>query len=436
MIIMDKDRLWEYTTNAIFVAISDEVRVIGERAFAHGRMPVEFVVIPPSVTEIEDYAFFDCNEMSSILIPGSVTKIGKKAFGYGIDGKIPSFAIYGEAGSAAERYAAENDFYFLLQHENAPSFDDFTLGYYKSDKVKLDLFADNEIDDDFTIPAIHEEAAQFIRKALEFYQTNYGEAVKYLKDAWLIYMEMHLTEAQIAGLEPEPSMPEEQKAALYRLIDIWIGICFHHSAAAALKDKWQEVYSDMKEAGTYYWLSCDRNSEKEYQNRRRICKTLGVSSLMLGNAAEALYWFFEEKVVTLDIIWKYHKKEEMYGVVAEYFERISDGMLMYGYLTAAEEYCRMSASCRKSLIQKACEEGNVKKSDELYNAGSRFMANDIFREALIKKDLFQMMKARDMLKRHRDMTARLSEKQKEEITADIRRMKEITDEEYEWQFMD
>ena len=59
MIVMDKDRLYEYTTGAFFAAISNEVRVIGERAFAHGRMPVEFVVIPPSVTEIEDYAFFD-----------------------------------------------------------------------------------------------------------------------------------------------------------------------------------------------------------------------------------------------------------------------------------------------------------------------------------------------------------------------------------------
>ncbi|MBQ1830384.1 MAG: leucine-rich repeat protein, partial [Ruminococcus sp.] len=91
MIIMDHDRLCEYTTAEEFVVISGEFRIIGERAFAHGRMPVRFVVIPPGVNEIEDLAFYDCNKMLSIVIPGSVKKIGNKAFGYGIDGKAESF---------------------------------------------------------------------------------------------------------------------------------------------------------------------------------------------------------------------------------------------------------------------------------------------------------------------------------------------------------
>ena len=77
MIIMDHDRLCEYTTAEEFVVISGEFRIIGERAFAHGRMPVRFVVIPPGVNEIEDLAFYDCNKMLSIVIPGSVKKIGK-----------------------------------------------------------------------------------------------------------------------------------------------------------------------------------------------------------------------------------------------------------------------------------------------------------------------------------------------------------------------
>ena len=64
MIIMDHDRLCEYTTAEEFVVISGEFRIIGERAFAHGRMPVRFVVIPPSVTEIEGCAFYDCNTQS------------------------------------------------------------------------------------------------------------------------------------------------------------------------------------------------------------------------------------------------------------------------------------------------------------------------------------------------------------------------------------
>lgn len=428
MIIMDKDRLYEYTTGAFFAAISNEVRVIGERAFAHGRMPVEFVVIPPSVTEIEDYAFFDCNEMSSILIPGSVTKIGKKAFGYGIDGKIPGFAIYGEAGSAAERYAADNGFCFLLQHENAPSFDDFTLGYYQTDRAALDLFAETGLDDDFTVPDFHEEAAHFIRKALEVYPTNYGEAVKYLEKAWWIYRDMHLTEAQIAGLEPEPSLPAEQEAALRRLAFIWITIWFRHSAAAALNGEWQEVYDCSVKVRDYIRFWIERGSHLH----RMMCRTLGVTSLMLGNPAEALYWYSEEVDMISDRLRK-NKETVTYRVLAECFERMSEALLLYGYLPAAENCCRFSVECRSAQIRQANKEADLQKAADMKNNGFRFREYDEFRRALLHDHVFYMLDARNTLIYHRDRTPGLSEKEKEEMTADIRRMEEIAAEKFDRQ---
>ncbi len=38
-------------------------------------------MLPPSVTEIGDYAFYDCPNLTSVVIPKKVTRIGKRAFG-------------------------------------------------------------------------------------------------------------------------------------------------------------------------------------------------------------------------------------------------------------------------------------------------------------------------------------------------------------------
>ena len=58
--------------------IPDGVRIIGESCF-HG-MQVTDVVIPQSVVEIEDCAFFSCAMKGRLLVPGSVKRIGKQAF--------------------------------------------------------------------------------------------------------------------------------------------------------------------------------------------------------------------------------------------------------------------------------------------------------------------------------------------------------------------
>ena len=41
---------------------------------------LEYIVIPESVTSIENNAFFGCSSLTSITIPDSVTSIGKYAF--------------------------------------------------------------------------------------------------------------------------------------------------------------------------------------------------------------------------------------------------------------------------------------------------------------------------------------------------------------------
>lgn len=75
------------------------------------------IIIPNSVTYIDDHAFEDC-PLSYVCIPSGVATIEAEAFGYyhtytAVE-KIYDFAIIGTKGGAAEAYAKANGFKFLL----------------------------------------------------------------------------------------------------------------------------------------------------------------------------------------------------------------------------------------------------------------------------------------------------------------------------------
>ncbi len=64
--------------------------------------------IPDGVTSIGKWAFYNCTNLTSITIPSSVTDIGNYAFG-----GCKNLTIYGQSGSAAEKYAKDNDIKFV-----------------------------------------------------------------------------------------------------------------------------------------------------------------------------------------------------------------------------------------------------------------------------------------------------------------------------------
>ena len=73
-----------YSGNATRIRFADEymglpVRVIYEKAF-HNNHNITSVVIPDSVTSIGSYAFYYCTSLTSVVIPDSVTSIGNYAF--------------------------------------------------------------------------------------------------------------------------------------------------------------------------------------------------------------------------------------------------------------------------------------------------------------------------------------------------------------------
>ncbi|MDY4584799.1 MAG: leucine-rich repeat protein, partial [Candidatus Onthomorpha sp.] len=68
-----------YCSSLTSVTIPNSVTEIDDYAF-YDCSSLTSVTIPNSVTEIDDYAFYDCSSLSSITIGNSVTSIGNSAF--------------------------------------------------------------------------------------------------------------------------------------------------------------------------------------------------------------------------------------------------------------------------------------------------------------------------------------------------------------------
>ena len=73
------DSAFHYNEDITDVIIPDSVTRIGENAFAECNSLSE-IIIPDSVTSIDDYAFFCCESLTEIKLPDSVTSIGDWAF--------------------------------------------------------------------------------------------------------------------------------------------------------------------------------------------------------------------------------------------------------------------------------------------------------------------------------------------------------------------
>lgn len=123
------------------LVIPSSVTKIEERAFSSNSL--RNVVIPGSVTVIDEKAFYYCSNLKSVTIsegvktigryaffnvdlkdvtiPNSVTEIGIRAFGWehsDRDGEVktPGFIIYGNVGTAAETYAKDEDNLFPFKN--------------------------------------------------------------------------------------------------------------------------------------------------------------------------------------------------------------------------------------------------------------------------------------------------------------------------------
>ena len=103
------------------VTLPQNLKKIGKDAFSNCKALTE-VDISASVTEIGKYAFYKCDKLNTVYIRGNEVSIGECAIGYSIvyvkaeeewkDIKNKNLIFYGNIGSTAEKYAAENELTF------------------------------------------------------------------------------------------------------------------------------------------------------------------------------------------------------------------------------------------------------------------------------------------------------------------------------------
>ena len=93
------------------VELPDSVTEIGTGAFSYSYL--ESLIIPDEVTTIGNGAFSDCQYLTNITIPESVTKIDPIEGGVSAFSGSDNVVIHGKAGSYTERYAKEHGIPFV-----------------------------------------------------------------------------------------------------------------------------------------------------------------------------------------------------------------------------------------------------------------------------------------------------------------------------------
>lgn len=100
------DYAFAFYLNVKDVQIPYGVTTIGNNAFSDC-YKIENVVLPGTVKKIGNYAFSVCDSLNSITIPASVTEIGTS-----LARSYSGVSIFGYTGSTAESYAKENKYAF------------------------------------------------------------------------------------------------------------------------------------------------------------------------------------------------------------------------------------------------------------------------------------------------------------------------------------
>lgn len=99
---------FEYSFSLKSITLPSTLESLGRYAFSGSG--IESIEIPEKVTLLDHFAFFQCSNLKSVKIPESVEEFGDGVF-QGDD----NLTITGAEGSAAEKYAEENNIEFIAE---------------------------------------------------------------------------------------------------------------------------------------------------------------------------------------------------------------------------------------------------------------------------------------------------------------------------------
>ena len=107
-----------YKSGAKTIELADGVTYIdaGKSSLLNNNYTVETIILPDSVTKIDDFAFDNCGSLKSVTIPSSVTSISNNSFRYC---DYDELTIYCYKDSAAHKFAVDQGIkYKLLDGDN------------------------------------------------------------------------------------------------------------------------------------------------------------------------------------------------------------------------------------------------------------------------------------------------------------------------------
>lgn len=147
--------------------------------FPHGKAHDKFTLLPPSITKIGDYAFYECENLTSVMIPNKVTSIGDRAFS--LCKKLKDIAFLCDAPIDPNN---------IDQRPNHKSFDDGTAGTTNM-PANINIYVRKDIKDQYDAISFYKDKFKSIQPSFVENGNEYLQVAASVADLLSVKSENH-----------------------------------------------------------------------------------------------------------------------------------------------------------------------------------------------------------------------------------------------------